>query len=193
MSKVTREEALECVRKLIEYIGDDPDREGLLETPERVIRAYNEIFRGYRRNPTEILEKRFTTHSDDMVVLTNIELYSTCEHHMLPFLGKCHIAYMPNKQVIGVSKLVRLMDVFARRLQIQEELTYQIANTLNKEINALGVAVLVEAQHLCMTSRGVNKQQSVMTTTAMLGMFKSDEKLKNQFLRMIGKSNKADS
>ncbi len=190
MSKVTREEALECVRKLIEYIGDDPDREGLVETPERVIRAYNEIFRGYRRDPKEILEKRFTTHSEDMVVLSDIELYSTCEHHMLPFIGKCHFAYMPNKQVIGVSKLVRLMDVFARRLQIQEELTYQIANTLSKEINALGVAVLVEAQHLCMTSRGVNKQQSVMTTTAMLGVFKSDEKLKNQFLRVIGKADK---
>ncbi|MBU3916823.1 GTP cyclohydrolase I FolE [bacterium] len=193
MSEVTRQEALECVRKLIEYIGDDPEREGLVETPERVIRSYDEIFRGYRRDPKEILEKRFTTHSEDMVVLSNIELYSTCEHHMLPFLGKCHIAYMPNKNVIGVSKLVRLMDVFARRLQIQEELTFQIASSLDKEIDPLGVAVLVEAQHLCMTSRGVSKQQSVMTTTAMLGAFKSDEKLRNQFLRMIGKLNKGDS
>ncbi len=187
MSTVTREEALECVRKLIEYIGDDPEREGLIETPERVIRSYEEIFSGYRQDPREILEKRFSSYSEEMVTLSNIELYSTCEHHMLPFIGKCHIAYLPNKKVIGVSKLVRIMDVFARRLQIQEELTYQIANSLHNEIDTFGVAVLIEAQHLCMTSRGVNKKQSALTSTAMLGRFKTDENLKHEFLRIIGK------
>ncbi|MCP4752875.1 MAG: GTP cyclohydrolase I FolE [Proteobacteria bacterium] len=187
MGKITKEEAIECVRKLIEYIGDDPEREGLIETPERVIKSYGEIFRGYRQNPEDILQKRFTTHSEEMVVLSNIELYSTCEHHMLPFLGKCHIGYIPNKQVVGVSKLVRLMDVFARRLQIQEELTYQIADALNQKIGARGVAVLIEARHMCMTCRGVNQQQSTMSTTAMVGAFTTDENLKQEFLHRIEK------
>ena len=182
---VSREEAIECVRKLIRYIGDDPDREGLLETPDRVIRSYDELYGGYKKDPNEVLKKTFPTSSGEMVLLSNIELYSTCEHHMLPFVGKCHIAYLPNERVIGLSKLARLMEVFARRLQIQEELTHQIANVLNDHVHAHGVAVMIEAKHLCMSSRGVNKQNSVMTTTAMLGKFKEDRELKNDFFNMI--------
>lgn len=185
MGTVTKEEAIECIKKLIEYIGDDPNREGLLETPERTIKSYEEIFRGYTMDPKEILHKRFKTQSHEMVVLTNIDLYSTCEHHMLPFYGKCHIAYLPNGGVIGVSKMARLMDVYARRLQIQEELTIQIANALDREISPQGVAVLIEAQHLCMSCRGVNQQKTSMLTSAMLGAFKTDITLKNDFLRMV--------
>lgn len=185
MGTVTREEAINCVKKLIEYIGDDPNREGLLETPERVVKAYDEIFRGYHMDPKEILRKRFTTRSQELVVLNNIDLYSTCEHHMLPFHGKCHIGYLPNGNVIGVSKLARVMDVYARRLQIQEELTIQIAEALNREISPRGVAVLIEAQHMCMSCRGVNQQETSMVTSAMLGVFKSDHKLKADFLRLI--------
>ena len=185
MTKVTRKEALECVRKLIDYIGDDPDRDGLMETPYRVLKSYEEIFQGYQQDPKDVLQKRFLTQSQEIVVLTNIDLYSTCEHHMLPFTGKCHIGYQPDKKVIGVSKLVRLMDVFARRLQIQEELTFQIAQALNEEIGAKGVGVVIEAQHMCMACRGVGQQQSNMFTAAMLGVFKSDLDIKNEFMRRV--------
>jgi len=185
MDNVTREEAIECVKKLIAYIGDDPNREGLLETPERTIKSYEEIFRGYRMDPREILHKRFKTQSQEIVVLTNIDLYSTCEHHMLPFHGKCHIGYLPNGSVIGVSKMARLMDVYARRLQIQEELTIQIANALDRELSPRGVAVLIEAQHLCMSCRGVNQQETSMLTSSMLGEFKSNLNLKDEFLRLV--------
>ena len=185
MGTVSRAEAIDCVRKLIEYIGDDPNREGLLETPERTIKSYDEIFRCYKLDPKEILHKRFKTQSQEIVVLTNIDLYSTCEHHMLPFHGKCHIGYLPNGSVIGVSKMARLMDVFARRLQIQEELTLQIADALDRELSPKGVAVLIEAQHLCMSCRGVNQQKTSMLTSAMLGAFGSDTNLKDEFLRMV--------
>ncbi|MGK0289531.1 MAG: GTP cyclohydrolase I [bacterium] len=182
---VTREEAIECVRKLITYLGDDPNRDGLLETPDRVIRSYEEIFAGYSIDPKKILEKTFSTQSDEMVVLSEIELYSTCEHHMLPFIGKCHIGYFPNNKVIGISKLARLMEVFSRRLQIQEELTYQIASALLKETKAKGVAVVIEAQHMCMTCRGVGKQHSIMTTSAMLGCFRDNLSYKSEFFRLL--------
>ncbi|PCI29240.1 MAG: GTP cyclohydrolase I FolE [SAR324 cluster bacterium] len=186
-SVVSREEALECVRKLIQYIGDDPDREGLLDTPERVVRSYDELFSGYHLDPHQILQKTFPTASKEMVVLSNIEIYSTCEHHMIPFVGKCHIAYLPNDRVIGLSKLARMMEVFSRRLQIQEELTLEIAKTLNEHVHAFGVAVMIEAKHMCMSARGVNKQHSVMTTTAMLGRFQEDRELKNDFFRLVDK------
>ncbi|MDT8445959.1 MAG: GTP cyclohydrolase I FolE [bacterium] len=188
MNKPSREEAVEAVRTLIRYIGDNPDREGLQETPERVVRSYAELFKGYKMNPTEILDKKFSTHSGEMVVLSNIELYSTCEHHMMPFIGKCHIGYIPKDKVVGLSKLARLMEVYSRRLQIQEEMTWQIANALMDETQALGVAVLVEARHMCMTARGVNKQHGVMTTTAMLGELKNNQSLKSEFLQVIEKS-----
>jgi len=185
MKPVSREEAIECVKKIIRYIGDDPEREGIAESPERIINSYEEIFRGYKQDPREILKKQFKSDARDLIVVSDIEIYSTCEHHMLPFVGKCHIGYLPNKTVIGVSKLARLMDVYARRLQIQEELTFQIADNLMKEIKSFGVAVVIEAQHLCMASRGVNKQHSVMKTTAMLGKFKDNPDLKNEFFRLL--------
>lgn len=188
MNPVSREEAIEAVKTLIKYIGDDPEREGLLETPERVVRSYDELFKGYKLNPGEILDKKFSTHSGEMVVLSNIELYSTCEHHMMPFIGKCHIGYIPEDKVVGLSKLARLMEVFSRRLQIQEEMTWQIANALQDETQAKGVAVLVEARHMCMAARGVNKQHGVMTTTAMLGELKDNQSLKSEFLHIIDKS-----
>lgn len=188
MNPVSREEAAEAVKTLIKYIGDDPEREGLLETPERVVRSYDELFKGYRMDPGEILDKKFSTHSGEMVVLANIELYSTCEHHMMPFIGKCHIGYIPKDKVVGLSKLARLMEVFSRRLQIQEEMTWQIANALQDETDAKGVAVLVEARHMCMAARGVNKQHGVMTTTAMLGELKDNQSLKSEFLHIIDKS-----
>ena len=188
MTQVSREQALEAVRTLIRYIGDDPNREGLLETPDRVVRSYAELFKGYKLEPSKILDKKFTTHSGEMVVLSNIELYSTCEHHMMPFIGKCHIAYLPNEKVVGLSKLARLMDVYSRRLQIQEEMTWQIAQALNQETGARGVAVLVEARHMCMSARGVNKQHSIMSTTAMLGDFKDNPTLKSEFMAQIEKS-----
>ncbi len=186
--EVSRDDAIKALKTLITYIGDDPEREGLKDTPERVLRSFDEIYGGYSQDPNQILQKSFSTSSEEMVVLSNIELYSTCEHHMLPFIGKCHIAYIPNRRVIGLSKLARMMETFARRLQIQEELTQQIANTLHDQVHALGVAVMIEAKHLCMSCRGINKQQSTMITTAMLGQFKEDQDLKRDFFRSVEKS-----
>ena len=183
--KPTRDQALEAVRTLIRYMGDNPDREGLLETPDRVIRSYDEIFLGYSQDPKEVLEKRFTTHSTEMVVLANIELYSTCEHHMIPFVGQCHIGYLPKDQVVGISKLERLMEIFSRRLQIQEELTHQIAHALCDYVDPRGVAVMIEAKHMCMSSRGVGKQHSQMITTCMLGEFSSNPHLKDDFFHLV--------
>jgi len=188
MNSPSREEALKAVRTLIEYLGDDPDREGLIETPERVIRSYEEIYKGYTLDPADILDKKFSTHSGEMVVLSNIELYSTCEHHMMPFVGKCHIAYLPKDKVVGLSKLARLMEVYSRRLQIQEEMTWQIAQALERETEALGVAVLVEARHMCMSARGVSKQHGIMSTTASTGLLRSDQALKAHFMSLIDKS-----
>lgn len=185
MAKATREDALEAVRTLIEYIGDDPSRDGLLETPERVIKSYDEIFKGYSLDKKKILAKRFKTHSSEMVVLSDIEMYSTCEHHMLPFLGKCHIGYIPQGEVVGISKLARVMEVFSRRLQIQEELCYQIAKAIQQEVNPYGVGVVIEAQHMCMTCRGVGKQNSVMTSSTLLGNFRNDPNTRLEFFNLI--------
>ena len=186
MEKITREEAKECVRKLIRYIGDDPEREGLLETPDRVINSYKELFAGYQQNTKDFMQTFSTTNKNGMVVSSNIELFSTCEHHMLPFIGHCHIGYIPDQHVVGISKLSRIMEVFARRLQIQEELTHQIATAIFEGIPARGVGVVIEARHMCMSCRGVNKQNSIMTTMAMTGCFETDLDLQQKFFQILG-------
>jgi len=185
MSKPSRKDAIEAVRTLIKYIGDNPEREGLLETPDRVVRSYDHLYKGYTQDPKEILSKTFTSRTSEMVVLSNIELYSTCEHHMLPFVGKCNIGYIPDGKVLGISKLARVMEVFSRRLQIQEELCYQIASAIDEELNPVGVGVVIEAQHMCMTCRGVEKQNSIMTSSTLLGSFKSDARTRAEFLDLI--------
>ena len=178
----------EEIRKVLQEIGENPDREGLRDTPERVAKAYEYIFGGYKIEPEEILKKAiFTENSDEMIIVKDIEIYSMCEHHLLPFFGKCHIGYIPRGKIYGVSKLARVADAFARRLQVQERLTQQIAQTIMDPINASGVGVVIEAKHLCMMMRGVEKQNSVMTTSAMLGIFRSDSRTREEFLDLIAK------
>ncbi len=183
----SRSEAEAAVRTLIQYAGDDSDREGLLGTPDRVVRSYDEFFAGYFDDPVQILERTFeeTDGYDEMVVLRDIELASHCEHHMVPILGRAHIAYLPNKRVVGISKLARVLDVFARRLQIQEKLTSQVANTINKVLQPRGVGVIIEAAHQCMTTRGVNKPGVTMVTTTLLGCFREHPTTRQEFLSMV--------
>ena len=166
----TREEAMHAVKTLIAWAGDNPNREGLIETPKRVVNAYREFFEGYKMNPDEILSKTFEEVEgyDEMVLIKNIRLESHCEHHIVPILGIAHVAYMPNKRVVGISKLARLVDVFAKRLQIQETLTSQIAETIQRVLDPLGVAVLIDASHQCMTTRGVHKPESSTVTKKCL-------------------------
>ncbi len=172
---------------LLKEIGEDPEREGLKDTPKRVTESYKFLTRGYRQNIDEVLNNAFFTAEDNhMVIVKDIELYSLCEHHMLPFIGKCHIGYIPDKKVIGVSKLARVVDMYARRLQIQERLTDQIAHVLMDKVGAQGVGVVIEAQHLCMMMRGVEKQNSKMITSAMHGTFRSQMATRTEFLRLIG-------
>ena len=195
MKKVTKlktpvpsmEEAKDAVRTLIAWAGDDPEREGLIETPKRVVKAYEEFFEGYKIDPTEILSKTFEEVEgyDEMVLIKNIRLESHCEHHIVPILGKAHVAYMPKKRVVGISKIARLVDVFAKRLQIQETLTSQIAETLQSVLDPLGVAVLIDASHQCMTTRGVHKPESSTVTKKMIGIFKEDKILQSQFMELI--------
>ena len=175
----SREEAMRAVKTLIAWAGDNPDREGLIETPKRVVKAYEEFFEGYKIDPTEILSKTFEEVEgyDEMVLIKNIRLESHCEHHIVPILGKAHVAYMPKKRVVGISKIARLVDVFAKRLQIQETLTSQIAETLQSVLDPLGVAVLIDASHQCMTTRGVHKPESSTVTKKMTGIFKEDKRL----------------
>jgi len=174
------------VQKQIGLIGEDIDRCGLKKTPERVAKAYAFLTEGYRLDPKKVLNGAlFTSKSDEMVIVRDIDFYSLCEHHMLPFFGKCHIAYLPTGKVIGLSKLPRLVDVFARRLQIQEELTSQIATSIHELIEPAGVAVVVEAQHLCMMMRGVQKQNSYAITSSMLGRFRDDARTRSEFLELI--------
>ncbi len=184
---VTREEAEEAVRTLIRWAGDNPDREGLRDTPKRVAKAYREFFAGYETDPSEILSRTFKEVEgyDEIVVLRDIEFESHCEHHMVPFTGKAHIAYMPTHKVVGISKLARLVDVYAKRLQIQEKMTAQIANDLNNILQPKGVAVVIEAVHQCMTSRGVHKRGSVMQTSHMLGRFRSDARSRQEFFSLL--------
>jgi GTP cyclohydrolase I len=184
----TQTEAEEAVRTLIRWAGDDPTREGLLDTPRRVAKSYREFFRGYEQNPTEILSRTFseTDGYDEMIVLKDIRFESHCEHHMAPIIGRAHIAYLPRKRVVGISKLARLLECYAKRLQIQEKLTAQIANTLNEELQPRGVAVVIDASHQCMTTRGVHKAGTSMVTSRMLGAFRNDPSTRREFLAFIG-------
>ena len=171
---------------ILETIGEDPQREGLLKTPQRAAKAMEDFCKGYHQNIDEIINGAvFTSDMDDMVLVKDIELFSLCEHHLLPFLGKCHVAYIPDGKVLGLSKVARIVDMYAKRLQIQEALTQQIATALQKVVNAKGVAVVIEAKHMCMMMRGVEKQNSVMKTSSMLGLFRSDARTRSEFFDLI--------
>ena len=190
MKRVTDEQAIALMTErfgdIIAAIGEDLEREGLVRTPERAAKAFHFLTRGYRQDLQALInEAVFTSDTDEMVIVSNIELYSMCEHHLLPFIGKCHVAYLPQGRVLGLSKIARIVDYFARRLQIQEVLTKQIAECLNGAIGARGVGVVVEAQHLCMMMRGIEKQNSVMTTSCMLGDFRSHPETREEFLRLM--------
>ena len=172
-------------RELLVQIGENPDREGLVKTPERVERSLQYLTSGYQKNARDVLNKAvFNEPYDEMVVLRDIELYSLCEHHLLPFYGKCHVGYVPKGKIVGLSKIPRLVDVFARRLQVQERLTNQIAECLMEELQPHGVGVIIEALHLCMAMRGVEKQNSVCLTSAMLGSFRSDRRTRQEFIEL---------
>lgn len=188
MDRPTFEEAADAVRTLIRWAGDDPSREGLSETPGRVVRAFDEWFSGYREDPTLILSKTFeeTDGYDEMVVLRNIRFTSHCEHHIAPIVGRAHIGYLPTRRVVGISKLARLVDVYARRLQIQEKMTAQIANTINDILEPQGAAVVIEASHQCMTTRGADKPGSTLITSRMTGAFRDDASTRREFLSAIG-------
>jgi GTP cyclohydrolase I len=177
------------IRQLLAQLGEDPSREGLLDTPKRVEQALRFLTSGYAADVDAVVnDALFTVDYNEMVIVKDIDFYSLCEHHMLPFFGKCHVAYIPNGKVIGLSKIPRIVDVFARRLQVQERLTNQIAATIEEKIRPLGVAVVTEAAHLCMSMRGVEKQNSVATTSAMLGAFRNDARTRAEFLELIRKS-----
>ena len=171
---------------ILRAIGEDLERPGLLDTPKRAASAFSFLTRGYGQSVEEVVnDALFPSDSSEMILVQNIELYSLCEHHLLPFIGKCHVAYIPTGQVLGLSKVARLVDVFARRLQIQESLTSEIAETIMSVTNAQGVGVIIEAQHMCMMMRGVEKQNSVMKTSAMLGVFRSEQKTRDEFLSLL--------
>jgi GTP cyclohydrolase I len=184
----SRDEAVAAVEVLIRWAGDDPKREGLLATPDRVVRSYEERFEGYLVDPVELLQRTFEEVEgyDEMVILRDIRFVSHCEHHMMPIIGKAHVAYLPEKRVVGISKLARLVEAYARRLQIQEKMTAQIANTLEQVLEPQGVGVVIEAVHQCMTTRGVQKPGAAMITSRMLGRFRSDPRTRREFLSLIG-------
>lgn len=183
----TRAEAEAAIRTIIEWIGDDPSREGLLDTPARVVRAYSEHFAGYGEDPVDILSRTFEEVAgyDELVVLRGIRLESHCEHHMLPIIGTAHVGYLPDRRVVGISKLARIVEVYAKRLQIQEKLTAQIARAIDDALKPRGVAVVIEAEHHCMSTRGVHKPGVTMVTSQLLGMFQTDAALKQEFLDFI--------
>ena len=185
--KVSDKEAEEALRTILSWMGEDPNREGLLETPKRVIKAFKEYFRGYQEDPSKILDKTFgdVDGYDDMVVQKNISVQSHCEHHMAPIIGKAHVAYIPKERVVGLSKLARVVEVFSKRLQTQERLTMQIANTLMESLDAKGVAVTIDSTHQCMTMRGIKKEQATTVTNYYLGQFKDDLSYQNRYLRFI--------
>jgi GTP cyclohydrolase I len=185
----SRAEAEKAVRTLILWAGDNPDREGLEDTPARVVRSYEEFYAGYQQDPVEILRTTFeeTEGYDEMVVLKDITFESHCEHHMVPVIGKAYVAYLPAKRVVGISKLVRVVEAYAKRLQIQEKMTAQIANAINDTLHPKGVAVVVEGEHQCMTTRGVHKPGVGMVTSTMLGAFRDDASTRREFLAIIGK------
>ena len=188
----TRQQAEEAVRTLILWAGDDPSREGLRDTPARVARAYEEFFAGYGQDPAEILKRTFSEVEgyDEMIVMSDIRFESHCEHHMVPIIGKAHIGYLPDHRVVGISKLARLVEVYARRLQIQEKMTVQIADTLQQVLRPKGVAVVIEAAHQCMTTRGVHKPGATLVTSRMLGAFRDDPTTRREFLAIIGRSSR---
>ena len=188
--KVSDKEAEEALRTILSWMGEDPNREGLLETPKRVIKAFKEYFKGYQEDPSKILDKTFgdVDGYDDMVVQKNISVQSHCEHHMAPIIGKAHVAYIPKERVVGLSKLAREVEVFSKRLQTQERLTMQIANTLMESLDAKGVAVTIDSTHQCMTMRGIKKEQATTVTNYYLGQFKEDLSYQNRYLRLISNS-----
>ncbi len=175
----------ENIRRIIEYIGEDTEREGLIETPDRVVKSWDILYGGYKVDPKKVLKTFKDDSSDEIVLLKDIEFYSTCEHHMLPFFGKAHIAYIPKNKVIGISKLARVLEIFSRRLQIQERLCQQITELLDQELLPLGSACILEAQHFCMTSRGVQKQNSIMTTSSLTGVFREKDATRSELFQMI--------
>ncbi|MBO0712711.1 MAG: GTP cyclohydrolase I FolE, partial [Acetobacteraceae bacterium] len=185
----TEQQAEEAVRVLLRWAGDDPDREGLLETPSRVVRSFREFFSGYEEDPVALLERTFeeTDGYDEIIVLRDIRVESHCEHHLRPIIGRAHVAYLPGRRVVGISKLARLVDAYAKRLQIQEKLTAQIANTIQDVLQPRGVAVVIEAAHQCMTTRGVHKPGVTMVTSRMLGAFRDDPSTRREVLAMIGR------
>jgi len=177
------------VRDLLKHIGEDPEREGLLKTPERVAKAWKFLASGYHSNPSDVINNAvFNEKYDEMVIVKDIEFFSLCEHHLLPFYGRAHVAYIPKGKIVGLSKIPRIIEIFSRRLQVQERMTQQIADTLDQALHPDGVAVVVEARHLCMMMRGVEKQNSLATTSAMLGSFRDDERTRAEFLNLIGRT-----
>ena len=185
--KPSREEAKEAVRTMLAWAGENPNREGLIETPERVVSAYEEFFAGYDMDPDEILDKTFEEVAgyDEMVIVKDVRLESHCEHHMVPFIGIAHVAYIPHKRVVGISKLARIVDVYAKRLQTQETMTAQIADTIQRVLEPRGVAVVIDAEHQCMTTRGVHKSETSTVTSRMLGIFRTDERTRSEFMNLI--------
>ena len=187
-TKVSENQALESVKTLIRWAGDNPEREGLKETPKRVIKSYKDFFSGYNSDPREILSKKFKEVDgyDEIIILKNIRLESHCEHHMVPFIGTAHVGYLPKNKVVGLSKLARLVEAFAKRLQIQEKLTAQIANAIDEVLQPKGVGVIIEASHLCVATRGIHKPDSKMVTSRMLGSFRNDQATRKEFLELVG-------
>tara|TARA_B110000263_G_scaffold55520_1_gene46992 strand:- start:1430 stop:2044 length:615 start_codon:yes stop_codon:yes gene_type:complete len=192
LKKPTRAEAEEAVKTLISWAGDNPHREGLMETPKRVVKSYEEFFAGYILNPDEILNKTFeeTEGYDEMVMVKDIRLESHCEHHMVPILGRAHIAYIPNNRIVGISKLARLVDVYAKRLQTQETMTSQIADTIERVLKPKGVAIVIDATHQCMSSRGVHKTETSTVTSRMLGLFRTNSSTRSEFMNLINLGDK---
>ena len=188
--KISDKEAEEAFKTILSWMGEDPNREGLLETPKRVVKAFKEYFKGYKEDPIQVLDKTFgdVDGYDDMVIQKNISVQSHCEHHMAPIIGKAHVAYIPNERVVGLSKLARVVEVFSKRLQTQERLTMQIANTLMQSLDAKGVAVTIDSTHQCMTMRGIKKEQATTVTNYYLGQFKEDLSFQNRYLRLISNS-----
>ena len=186
-NKISDKEAENAFKTILAWMGEDPNREGLLETPKRVVKAFKEYFRGYNEDPNQILDKTFgdVDGYDDMVIQKNISVQSHCEHHMAPIIGKAHVAYIPKDRVVGLSKLARVVEVFSKRLQTQERLTMQIANTLMQSLDAKGVAVTIDSTHQCMTMRGIKKEQATTVTNYYLGQFKDDLSYQNRYLRFI--------
>ena len=186
--KPSQDEAMDAVKTLIRWAGDNPQREGLSETPKRVVKSYKDFFSGYDLDPREILSKKFKEVEgyDEMIVLKDIRLESHCEHHMVPFIGNAHVGYLPKKKIVGLSKLARLVEVFSKRLQIQEKLTAQIANAIDEVLQPKGVGVIIEASHLCVATRGIHKPESRMVTSRMLGSFRNDQATRKEFLDLIG-------